>query len=188
MVAKFRNGGQACTAANAFYVHADLVDAFLERFGTEVEKLTVGPAHSGAAIGPLISAAAVERVGATVNRAIAEGARVSHQASMPYEPGWFYPPTVLADVCPGASILRDEVFGPVAPIVPWANEDDLLAQINDTEYGLAAYVFSGDTGRALRFAERIEAGMVGVNRGVVSDPSAPFGGVKQSGLGVDWPA
>lgn len=183
MTAKFRNGGQACTAANRLYVHQDVADEFLERFGSQVEKLTVGPASSGAAIGPLISAAAVERVRATVERAVDEGARVSHQARVPSSSGWFYPPTVLADVQPGATILRDEIFGPVAPVVVWSDEEELLKQVNDTEYGLAAYVFAGDFGRALRLAERIEAGMVGVNRGLVSDPSAPFGGVKQSGLG-----
>jgi len=183
MIAKFRNGGQACTAANRIYVHRDVAFDFLARFGAEVEKLTVGPATDGAAIGPLISAAAVERVRRGVEQAVAEGARVSHQAQPPEAPGYFYPPTVLADVSPDAAILREEIFGPVAPIVVWHDEEELLRQVNDTEYGLAAYVFAGDLGRALRLGERIEAGMVGINRGMVSDPSAPFGGVKQSGLG-----
>lgn len=183
MIAKFRNGGQACTAANRLYVHTDIATEFLARFGVEVEKLTVGPASTGAAIGPLISAAAVERVRTTVDRAVAEGARISHQAAMPSASGWFYPPTVLANVAPTATILREEIFGPVAPVVLWSDEDDLVKQINSTEYGLAAYVFARDSGRALRLAERIDAGMVGVNRGLVSDPSAPFGGIKQSGLG-----
>lgn len=183
MTAKFRNGGQACTAANRLYVHTDIATEFLARFGVEVEKLTVGPASTGAAIGPMISAAAVERIQTTVDRAVAQGAHISHQAAMPSCPGWFYPPTVLANVAPTATILREEIFGPVAPIVLWSDEDDLLKQLNDTEYGLAAYVFARDVGRALRLAERIDAGMVGVNRGLVSDPSAPFGGMKQSGLG-----
>ncbi|MXG90919.1 NAD-dependent succinate-semialdehyde dehydrogenase [Nocardioides flavescens] len=206
MVAKFRNGGQACTAANRLYVHRDVADEFLARFGAEVEKLSVGPAVDGAAIGPLITAAAVERVQATVDQAVAEGARVSHRAALPDSPGTFFAPTVLADVPADATILREEVFGPVAPVVVWDDEDELVRLVNDTEFGLAAYVFAGDLGRALRLGERIEAGMVGINRGLVSDPSAPFGGVKQSGLGregardgirefqetqylsVDWPA
>lgn len=206
MIAKFRNGGQACTAANRFYVHADVAEEFLARFGAEVEKLSVGPANDGAAIGPLISAAARDRVEQAVEAAVIEGARISHRAELPDAPGHFYPPTVLVDVPAGAMILREEIFGPVAPVVTWTDETQLLDLVNDTEYGLAAYVFSGDLGHALRLGEAIEAGMVGVNRGLVSDPSAPFGGVKQSGLGregareglrefqetrylsVDWPA
>jgi succinate-semialdehyde dehydrogenase/glutarate-semialdehyde dehydrogenase len=206
MVAKFRNGGQACTAANRIYVHADVAFEFLARLGAEVEKLTVGPADDGAAIGPLITAAALHRVTEAVDLAVREGARISHQAALPDAPGYFFPPTVLAGVAPGATILQDEVFGPVAPVVVWQDEEDLIRQVNDTEYGLAAYVFAGDLGRAIRLGERIEAGMVGINRGLVSDPSAPFGGVKQSGLGregardgmrefqetqylsVDWPS
>ncbi|MEV6343102.1 NAD-dependent succinate-semialdehyde dehydrogenase [Actinoplanes sp. NPDC051851] len=206
MIAKFRNGGQACTAANRFLVHADVVHAFVARFGAEVEKLAVGPAADGAAIGPLISAAAAQRVARTVEEAIENGARVTHRATVPEAPGHFYPPTVLIDVAPDAPIVREEIFGPVAPVVTWRDEDELLGLVNDTEYGLAAYVFAGDLGRALRISERIEAGMIGVNRGLVSDPSAPFGGVKQSGLGregareglrefqetqyfsVDWPS
>jgi succinate-semialdehyde dehydrogenase/glutarate-semialdehyde dehydrogenase len=183
MIAKFRNGGQACTAANRIYVHGDVAFDFLARLGAEVEKLAVGAAADGAAIGPLITAAAVERVRRTVEQAVAEGARISHRAELPDAPGHFYPPTVLADVPPGATILREEIFGPVAPVVVWHDEEELLRQVNDTEYGLAAYVFAGDLGRAVRLGERIDAGMVGINRGLVSDPSAPFGGVKQSGLG-----
>lgn len=183
MIAKFRNGGQACTAANRLYVHADVAFDFVACMGAEVEKLSVGAAAEGAAIGPLISPAAVRRVTATVERAVAQGARISHQASVPDAPGWFYPPTVLADVPTNADILREEIFGPVAPIATWNDEEELFDLINDTEYGLAAYVFAGELSHALRIGERIEAGMVGINRGLVSDPSAPFGGVKQSGLG-----
>jgi succinate-semialdehyde dehydrogenase/glutarate-semialdehyde dehydrogenase len=183
MVAKFRNGGQACTAANRFYIHADVADAFVARFGAEVEKLIVGRAHDGAAIGPLITAAARDRVSQAVDTAVAEGARVSHQAALPDAAGHFYPPTVLVDVPADATILREETFGPVAPVVTWTDESELLDLVNSTEYGLAAYVFSGELGHAIRLGETIEAGMVGINRGLVSDPSAPFGGVKQSGLG-----
>lgn len=206
MVAKFRGGGQACTAANRIYVHGDVAFDFVARLGAEVEKLSVGPAADGCAIGPLISAGAVSRITRVVDEAVAAGARLSHRAALPDAPGHFYPPTVLADVAPDAAILQEELFGPVAPVVVWHDEEDLLRRVNGTEHGLAAYVFAGDLGRALRLGERIEAGMVGLNRGLVSDPSAPFGGVKQSGLGregareglrefqetqylaVDWPA
>ena len=183
MIAKFRNGGQACTAANRFYVHHDIASDFLARFGAAVQKLTVGPASDGADIGPLISADAVARVRAGVALAVQEGARISHQVPAPDAPGYFFPATVLADVRPDASILREEIFGPVAPVVTWTDERELVRILNDTEYGLAAYVFAGELGRALRLGERIDAGMVGINRGQVSDPSAPFGGIKQSGLG-----
>ena len=184
MVAKFRNGGQACTAANRLYVHESIAFEFLAQFGQRVEKLSVGAAHDGNEIGPLISAAALDRVTAAVEGAVAEGARISHQAVVPDDArGHFFPPTVLASVPSGAAILREEIFGPVAPIVTWRDENELLRMVNDTEYGLAAYVFAGDLGRAVRLADNIEAGMVGVNRGLVSDPSAPFGGMKQSGLG-----
>ena len=183
MIAKFRNGGQACTAANRIFVHRDVADDFTARLGAEVEKLSVGSAVDGAAIGPLISRAAVERVTRAVDDAVAAGARMSHRAALPEARGHFYPPTVLVDVPADAAILREEIFGPVAPVVVWDDEEELLRRVNDTEHGLAAYVFAGELGRAVRLAERVEAGMVGINRGLVSDPSAPFGGVKQSGLG-----
>ncbi|MCW2815482.1 MAG: succinate semialdehyde dehydrogenase [Nocardioides sp.] len=206
MIAKFRNGGQACTAANRFYVHERVADEFVGRFGAAVESLVVGASADGADIGPLITAAARDRVARAVDEAVAAGARISHQAPLPDAAGHFYPPTVLVDVDPDAEILREEIFGPVAPVVTWSDDEELLTLVNDTEYGLAAYVFAGDLGRALRLGEAIDAGMVGINRGLVSDPSAPFGGVKQSGLGregardglrefqetqylsVDWPS
>ena len=185
MIAKFRNGGQACTAANRFYVHADVVDEFVAKFGQAVGDLRVGPASDESSqIGPLISAPAVEGVDRLVRGAVAQGATVAHQGEVPSgTAGFFYPPTVLTGVQPTAEILHAEIFGPVAPVVVWRDEDELLPMVNGTEFGLAAYVFSGDLKRALKLAEAIEAGMVGVNRGVVSDPAAPFGGVKQSGLG-----
>lgn len=183
MVAKFRGGGQACTAANRFYVHAAVTAEFAGRFGTAIEKLSVGPATDGADIGPLISARAVEEVGELVDAAVAGGATISHRAAVPDGAGHYYPPTLLVDVAPDASVVRTEIFGPVAPLVTWTDEEAMLRLANDTELGLAAYVVSSDLGRALRIAERLDAGMVGVNRGLVSDPSAPFGGLKQSGLG-----
>jgi succinate-semialdehyde dehydrogenase/glutarate-semialdehyde dehydrogenase len=183
MIAKFRNGGQACTAANRIYVHGDVAPTFIAKLGAEVEKLDVGPALDGAVVGPLINAKELRRVTEAVDLAVREGARISHQAQLPDAPGYFYPPTLLVDVPNDATLLRSEIFGPVAPVITWHDENALLSQVNDTEYGLAAYVFAGELGRAIRLAERIDAGMVGINRGLVSDPSAPFGGVKQSGLG-----
>ncbi len=183
MVAKFRNGGQACTAANRFYIHADVIDEFTARLGRAVEALTVGPASTGAEIGPLISQRAVENVDALVRDAVAAGARISHRTAVDESKGWFYPPTVLVDVSADAAILDQEIFGPVAPIVAWKDDAELIDLVNASEMGLAAYVFAGQLQRAMRIGEEIDAGMVGINRGLVSDPSAPFGGVKQSGLG-----
>ncbi|MGZ4499193.1 MAG: NAD-dependent succinate-semialdehyde dehydrogenase [Nocardioidaceae bacterium] len=184
MVAKFRNGGQACTAANRFYVHASVADEFTARFGAGVESLTVGPAFDERnQIGPLISEQARAGVTALVAGALEAGARVAHQAATTGGDGWFYPPTLLTGVPADADILRQEIFGPVAPVVTWTSDEELLRLVNDTEMGLAAYVYAGDLKRAVQLGERIDAGMVGVNRGVVSDPATPFGGVKQSGLG-----
>jgi succinate-semialdehyde dehydrogenase/glutarate-semialdehyde dehydrogenase len=183
MIAKFRNGGQACTAANRFYVHTAVADRFTELFGREVEKLAVGPYSQGAQIGPLISAAAVQRVTSVVDEAVAAGARVTHQAAVPAAAGHFYPPTVLRDVPDDSTLFTEEIFGPVASIATWSDDDELVARVNESEYGLAGYVYAGELGRAIRISEALDVGMVGVNRGLVSDPSAPFGGVKQSGLG-----
>jgi succinate-semialdehyde dehydrogenase / glutarate-semialdehyde dehydrogenase len=183
MIAKFRGGGQACTAANRFYVHASVADEFVTRFGSEIETLRVGPASDPTSeVGPLVSARAAEGVRALISQATAEGAVIAHQANAPTD-GWYVAPTLLTDVRPDAPILREEVFGPVAPIVVWDNEDELLRWINDTEYGLAAYIYTSRLQDGLRIGESIDAGMVGINRGIVSDPSAPFGGTKQSGLG-----
>ncbi|MCV7287586.1 NAD-dependent succinate-semialdehyde dehydrogenase [Mycolicibacterium wolinskyi] len=183
MVAKYRGGGQACTAANRFYVHAAVVDEFVARFSAEVSALRVGPAADPASqIGPLVSARAAERVAAAIESAVADGAVIAAAAETP-DDGWFVAPTVLTGVAPDAAIIADEIFGPVAPVVVWENEDDLLRWVNDTEYGLAAYIYAGRLQDALRLAESFDAGMVGINRGIVSDPSAPFGGMKQSGLG-----
>jgi succinate-semialdehyde dehydrogenase/glutarate-semialdehyde dehydrogenase len=173
MIAKFRNGVQACTAANRFFVHASVAAEFTARFGAAIEALTVAP---------LISAKAVAGVQALVDEAVAAGARVTHQSSAPGD-GWFHPATLLTDVRPEMRIVREEIFGPVAPVITWDDEATMLEQVNDTELGLAAYVYAGRLQDALRIAGAIDAGMVGVNRGIVSDPSAPFGGVKQSGIG-----
>lgn len=184
LLAKFRNGGQACTAANRFYVHAEVAERFIEAFGNEVEALRVGSAFAGdTTVGPMISAKAVAGITSLVDDAVDLGARVSHRAMAPDLPGYFYPPTLLVDVPQNAAVVRNEIFGPVAPIVTWDDDDTLLDQLNDSEQGLAAYVYSRDLKWALQLAERIDAGMIGINRGVVSDPAAPFGGVKQSGIG-----
>jgi succinate-semialdehyde dehydrogenase / glutarate-semialdehyde dehydrogenase len=184
LVAKLRNGGQACTAANRFFVHADVVQAFTERFAAAVAGLRVGPGlDAGTAIGPLISAAAVAGIAELVDDAVARGATIAHRTSdLPTE-GFFYPPTVLRDVPEDAHLLHCEIFGPVAPIVTWTDEQQLLAAVDDTEYGLTGYVYSGDVAHAMWLAEQMDIGMVAVNRGVVSDPAAPFGGTRQSGLG-----
>jgi succinate-semialdehyde dehydrogenase/glutarate-semialdehyde dehydrogenase len=173
MIAKFRNAGQACTAANRFFVHEDVVDEFVARFGEAVENLQVAP---------LISAKAVAGVTALVDEAVDAGARVVHLGSTDAA-GWFYPVTLLVDVRPEMRIAREEIFGPVVSVITWRDEPTMLAQANDTEFGLAAYVYAGRLQDALRIAEALDAGMVGVNRGIVSDPSTPFGGVKQSGIG-----
>ena len=183
MVAKFRGGGQACTAANRFYVHASVVDEFVAGLSAEVEALRVGPASDPASqIGPLVSERAAQRVAAAIDAAVSDGAVIAAQADVPAA-GWFVAPTLLTGVAPDAAILADEIFGPVAPVVAWEDEDDLLRWVNDTEYGLAAYVYAGRLQDAVRLAESFDAGMVGINRGIVSDPSTPFGGMKQSGLG-----
>ncbi|GAB6901470.1 NAD-dependent succinate-semialdehyde dehydrogenase [Kineosporia succinea] len=183
MIAKFRNGGQACTAANRFYVHADVAAEFTAKLGARVEALKVGPASEGSDIGPLISAKALANVQRVVEGALVTGARIAFQSQPATAPGHFFTPIVLTGVTSESEVVREESFAPVAPIVTWTDTEDMLDQVNSTEYGLAAYLFAGDLGAGLKLAERVEAGMIGVNRGLVSDPSAPFGGVKQSGIG-----
>lgn len=184
MVAKMRNGGEACTAANRFYVQRGILEDFTRRLGEEMAALQVGPGLlSGTQLGPLITEAAVAKVENLVNDAVAKGARlVTGGARIDCE-GFYYPPTVLADVPLDADLLHEEIFGPVAPIVPFDTGEDVVGMANDTEYGLVSYIFSRDLKTALTLADRIESGMVGINRGVVSDAAAPFGGMKQSGLG-----
>jgi succinate-semialdehyde dehydrogenase / glutarate-semialdehyde dehydrogenase len=184
LVAKLRNGGEACTAANRFLVHESLADAFAARLANEMSRLTVGGGREpGTDLGPMVNQAAVERIDALVADARTRGAGLLTGGGRPDRPGWFYEPTVLAVVEPGAAIVREEIFGPVAPVTPFADEADAIAMANDTEHGLVAYVFTRDLRRGLAVGEAIETGMVGVNRGIVSDPAAPFGGVKQSGVG-----
>ena len=186
MSAKFRNGGQACTAANRFLVHEAIAAEFTARLGAAVEALRVGPAHTrgGVDVGPMITAAQARRVESMVQSAVDAGARVAHRSSLDDDlSGHFVAPVVLDGVAPDAALVTEEIFGPVAPVVTWSDTDDVVALANSSEYGLAAYVYAGDVRTAIQLGEALEAGMVGVNRGAVSDPSAPFGGVKQSGLG-----
>ncbi|MFG2794113.1 NAD-dependent succinate-semialdehyde dehydrogenase [Streptomyces sp. NPDC048419] len=184
MDAKMRGGGEVCIAANRFYVHADVVAGFTEKFGAAMSAVRSGPGmEDGVTLGPMINAAAVDKIRSLVDDAVTRGARIAAWGSVPDGPGHFHPATVLVDVPDDARILHEEVFGPVAPISTFTDEDEMLTRANATVHGLASYVCSRDVGRALRIAERLDAGMVGVNRGLLSDPAAPFGGVKQSGLG-----
>lgn len=185
MVAKFRGGGQACTAANRFYVHDAVADEFVARLGERVRSLRVGPGSDpGSQIGPLINQRAVERIESLVDDALQSGACMAARGTVPdHFRGYFFPPTLLDRVTPECRLVSEEIFGPVAPIVRWSRTEEMLAMVNGSELGLAAYVYSRDLRAAMRLGERMEAGMVGVNRAMVSDAAAPFGGVKQSGLG-----
>ncbi|HET6295949.1 MAG TPA: NAD-dependent succinate-semialdehyde dehydrogenase [Kribbella sp.] len=182
MVAKMRNGGAACTAANRFYVHDSLVEEFSTRITAAMKGLTMGPgADRSNDLGALVSPEERDKVTSLVEQAVDAGATVA-LGGEPTEVGAFYPPTVLTDVLHGSVINQTEIFGPVVAIVGFTDVDEAVAMANDTIYGLIAYVY-GDPARALAVAQRIDAGMVAVNRGVLSDPAAPFGGTKQSGLG-----
>jgi len=184
MIAKMRNGGQACTAANRFFVQGPVHDSFVEGLVARMGAVKVGPgSDESSQCGPLINDDAVRKVDELVRDAIDRGARAVLGGEADDGPGCFYPPTVLVDVPPDARVLHEEVFGPVAPVVRFEEEDGLLDMVNDSEFGLVSYLYTGDLARGLRLAEGIESGMVGLNRGLVSDPAAPFGGTKQSGLG-----
>jgi succinate-semialdehyde dehydrogenase/glutarate-semialdehyde dehydrogenase len=184
MVAKMRNAGEACTAANRFYVEASIAPEFSRRLAARMAALRVGPGvDAQTQVGPLVNEDAVVKVDELVTAAVADGAAAITGGTRPDGTGWYYPPTVLSDVRPASAILREEIFGPVAPIVTFTDEAEAIRLANDTEFGLVAYLYTGDLARGLRVSEALEAGMVGLNRGLVSDPAAPFGGVKQSGIG-----
>ncbi|MCO7274420.1 NAD-dependent succinate-semialdehyde dehydrogenase [Cellulosimicrobium cellulans] len=184
MVAKMRNSGQACTAANRFLVADAVHDVFVDGLVARMADVTVGPGvDESTGCGPLINADAVRKVDELVRDAIDRGARAVLGGEPVDGPGCFYPPTVLVDVPRDARLLHEEVFGPVAPVVRVDDEEEALALANDSEFGLVSYLYTGDLARGLRLSERLESGMVGLNRGLVSDPAAPFGGTKQSGLG-----
>jgi succinate-semialdehyde dehydrogenase/glutarate-semialdehyde dehydrogenase len=184
MIAKLRNGGESCTAANRFYVEAPVADVFASRFAAAMAAVTLGSGlDEGVQMGPLVNAGTRDKVVALVADARQRGGRVLTGGAIPQRKGYFYQPTVIADVPRDARVFHEEIFGPVAPIARFESIDDAVALANDTPFGLVSFVHSRDLGKALRVAERIESGMVGINRGIVSDPAAPFGGWKQSGVG-----
>jgi succinate-semialdehyde dehydrogenase/glutarate-semialdehyde dehydrogenase len=184
MAAKMRNMGEACTAANRIYVHESLIEEFGQKLAEKMSSLTVGRGtEDGIQVGPLIDDAAQNKVAELLEDAVGRGARVLAGGIRPEGAGFFFPPTVLSGVPGDARMAHEEIFGPVAPLTPFADEAEALAAANATEYGLVSYVFTNDLRRALRVAEKLETGMVGINQGVVSNPAAPFGGVKASGLG-----
>ncbi|WP_099246056.1 NAD-dependent succinate-semialdehyde dehydrogenase [Mycobacterium sp. shizuoka-1] len=184
MLAKMRNGGEACTAANRIHVANAVIEEFTDKFVKRMGEVNLGNGLDPAAkLGPLVNTKQLAKVQELVDDAVNKGATVALGGQAPGGPGNFYPATVLTDVPPDARILTEEVFGPVAPIIGFDTEEDGIAAANNTEYGLASYIYTESLDRALRVAEAIESGMVGVNRGVISDPAAPFGGVKESGFG-----
>jgi succinate-semialdehyde dehydrogenase/glutarate-semialdehyde dehydrogenase len=180
-----RNGGASCIAANRIFVQRGIAERFTEALSARMSAIAVGAplAEEGVELGPLVSAAERDRVAELVDQAVDGGAEVATGGAAPEGPGYFYPPTVLAGVGFDAPILSEEVFGPVAPLVVFDTEEEVLRRANATEFGLAGYVFSGNLERALRTADALEIGIIGINRGFVSDPAAPFGGFKGSGLG-----
>jgi succinate-semialdehyde dehydrogenase/glutarate-semialdehyde dehydrogenase len=184
MLAKMRNGGEACTAANRFHVANSVREEFTEKLVKRMSEVTLGNGlDESSTLGPLINRKQLDKVAELVSDAVSRGATVAVGGVASDGPGNFYPATVLTDVPDDARILKEEVFGPVAPIAGFDTEEQGIAAANHTEYGLAAYIYTQSLDRALRVAEAIESGMVGVNRGVISDAAAPFGGVKESGFG-----
>jgi succinate-semialdehyde dehydrogenase/glutarate-semialdehyde dehydrogenase len=184
MVAKMRNIGEACTAANRFHVVGSLADEFAEKLGSRMSALKLGRGtEEGVDVGPLIDGDQRQKVQELVDDAVGKGAKCVVGGSAREGRGYFYEPTVLASVPDDAALLKEEIFGPVAPVKAFDSEEEAIAAANDTEYGLVAYVYTRDVKRALRVSEALEYGMVGLNQGMVSNPAAPFGGIKQSGFG-----
>ena len=184
MVAKMRHSAETCTAANRFFVEAGVADDFTSRLAEAMAVIKTGEGTDpSVSCGPMINAAAIEKIGGFVSAAVSAGATVHTGGSAIDGPGFFYQPTVLGGVTSGDAITTEEIFGPVAPVIPFTDTNQMIADANSTEMGLAAYVFIGDLGRGLNVSERLEYGIVGLNRGAMSDPAAPFGGMKQSGLG-----
>ena len=184
MLAKMRNMGEACTAANRFLVHRSVAEEFGKRLAERMGALTVGRGtEDGVQVGPLVDAAGRDKVVELVGDAVAQGGQVLVGGEAVDGPGYFYRPTVLLDVPRAARVSREEIFGPVAPITVFDDEDEAVTAANDTEFGLVSYLFTENVNRALRVSERLQSGMIGLNTGLVSNPAAPFGGIKQSGLG-----
>jgi succinate-semialdehyde dehydrogenase/glutarate-semialdehyde dehydrogenase len=184
VLAKMRNLGEACTAANRFYVHEAVHDAFADKLAKRMAAMKVGNGlESDVEVGSLVNAETRDKVVELVEDAVKRGARILTGGKPITGKGYFYPPTVLVDVPDDARCFQEEIFGPVAAISRFKDDDDAIARCNDTEYGLVAYLYTRDLARGLALSERIDAGMIGLNRGLVSDPAAPFGGMKQSGIG-----
>lgn len=184
MLAKMRNLGEACTAANRFIVHTSVAEEFSSKLAERMGAMRVGPGtEDGVEVGPLVDEKQRDSVAELVDDAVEKGARVLCGGEAPEGDGWFYAPTVLVDVPEDARLLTEEIFGPVAPVVTFADEDEALRMANDTEYGLVAYAYTRDHARVVRVYEGLETGMVGINAGVVSNVAAPFGGIKASGFG-----
>jgi succinate-semialdehyde dehydrogenase/glutarate-semialdehyde dehydrogenase len=184
MASKYRNAGQTCVCANRIYVQDKVYDAFAAKLAAEVKKMKVGAGtEDGVTTGPLINKAAVEKVEEHVADALKGGARVILGGKRHQRGGNFYEPTILVDVTSKMMIAREETFGPVAPLFRFKTEDDVVAMANDTPFGLAAYFYARDIGRVWRIAEALECGIIGINEGIISNEVAPFGGVKESGIG-----
>jgi len=184
MVAKMRHSAETCTAANRFFAEAGVADEFTERLAVAMGDIVVGNGmDEGVTCGPMINSAAIEDIDGLVGAAVGAGATTALGGSRIDQPGYFYQPTVLGGVAADSPIARAEIFGPVAPVISFTDTDTMIDQANDTEMGLAAYLYTSDLSRGLSVSERLESGMVGLNRGALSDPAAPFGGMKQSGLG-----
>ena len=182
--AKMRNMGEACTAANRFFVHRSVVEEFAEKFSKRMSELQVGNgAEAGTDVGPLVDRKGLEKVESLVADAVSKGARILTGGRRPEGPGYFYSPTVLVDVALDSDLMSTEIFGPVAAITPFDSEEEVLRLANDTDWGLVGYVFTESVDKGMQFSSQLEVGMVGLNTGLVSNPAAPFGGVKQSGLG-----
>ena len=184
VIAKMRNMGEACTAANRFHVADRVADEFAEKLAAKLGAMKVGRGtEDGVQVGPLIDAGQREKVSELVRDAVGKGAQAVVGGQARDGAGYFYDPTVLAGVSPDAELLREEIFGPVAPVIGFDDEEAAIAAANDTEYGLVAYLYTADLKRAFRVCEALQTGMVGLNQGMVSNPAAPFGGVKASGFG-----
>jgi succinate-semialdehyde dehydrogenase/glutarate-semialdehyde dehydrogenase len=184
MIAKMRNMGEACTAANRFYVHEKVHDEFAKKLTDKMGSLKMGNGlDDGVALGPLVNKEGLDKVIELVEDAVGKGAKVLTGGKAPGGKGFFYPATVLANVPDSAKMLNEEIFGPVASLQTFKSDDEVIRRANDTEYGLVAYLYTKDLSRGLRISEKLDFGMIGLNRGLVSDPAAPFGGMKQSGLG-----
>src|SRR5437660_7660432 len=184
MVAKMRNMGEACTAANRFYVHEKVQEDFTKKLTAKMAALKMGNGlDDGVSLGPLVNAEGRDKVVELVDDAVRKGAKVLTGGKRPDGTGFFYPATVLTNVPDNAKMLNEEIFGPVASLQTFKSEDEVIRRANDTEYGLVAYLYTKDLSRGMRVSEKLDFGMIGLNRGLVSDPAAPFGGTKQSGLG-----